>query len=302
MGKDTVTLRTALRASQLAAVATLLSLPAAADVPHYRATTLRTLTSADARQGVAADGRHVYAIGNFRITQLDASTGTPLRRWDGVSDENGPLIHLDSGLVHGDLLYAAHSNYPRRPMTSSVEIWDAETLRHVDSHSFGTVLGSLTWLDRHDGAWWATFANYDKVQPNDRQPYGETRNTQLVRMDDGFAIRERWTFPPALLKRFAPMSNSGGSWGDDGLLYVTGHDGGEIFVVRLPEYGSELEWVATVDAPDIDGQGIAWDRSSERVLWGIHKSKRTLVEMQVPPIDALPREDPSIVRDLRAQP
>jgi hypothetical protein len=59
-------------------------------------------------------------------------------------------------------LYAAHSNYPDWPMTSSMEIFDAETLQPVGSHSFGILYGSLTWVDWKDGHWWMTFANYDK--------------------------------------------------------------------------------------------------------------------------------------------
>ena len=44
-------------------------------------------------------------------------------------------------------IYAAHSNYPDWPMTSSLEIWDAETMKHIGTHSFGIQWGSLTWVD-----------------------------------------------------------------------------------------------------------------------------------------------------------
>ena len=37
------------------------------------------------------------------------------------------------------------------------------------------------------------------------------------------------------------MSNSGGTWGDDGRLYATGHDEGEVFALSLPTAGSVLE-------------------------------------------------------------
>jgi hypothetical protein len=46
-------------------------------------------------------------------------------------------------------------------MTSSLEIWDAATLKHIGNHSFGINWGSLTWADFCDGYWWMTFANYD---------------------------------------------------------------------------------------------------------------------------------------------
>ncbi|NIR39319.1 MAG: hypothetical protein GWO22_26155, partial [Actinobacteria bacterium] len=47
-------------------------------------------------------------------------------------------------------IYCAHSNYRYFPMTSSIEVWDADTLEHIGSHSIGIRLGSLTWLDKHD--------------------------------------------------------------------------------------------------------------------------------------------------------
>jgi hypothetical protein len=64
------------------------------------------------------------------------------------------------------------------------------------------------------------------------------------------------------------MSNSGGSWGPDGFLYLTGHDRGELYKVQLPTAGSVLELVATIPM-NIRGQGIAWDRSDPGVLYGI---------------------------------
>jgi hypothetical protein len=86
----------------------------------------------------------------------------------------------------GGKLYAAHSNYNESPMVSSIEIFDARTMEQVGTHSFGIERGSLTWLDRHDGAWGAAFANYDRVF--DGEVYRETNNTQVVQMDDDFDI------------------------------------------------------------------------------------------------------------------
>ena len=41
-------------------------------------------------------------------------------------------------------------------------------------------------------------------------------------MNDAFQILQRWTLPEEILARMTPMSNSGGSWGRDGFLYLTG--------------------------------------------------------------------------------
>ena len=131
-------------------------------------------------------------------------------------------------------------------MTSSLEIWDAATLEHVGSHSFGINWGSLTWVDFHDGYWWMVFANYDQPYGPDRTPYGRKAATQLIKFTQDFRMVEAWTLPKALLDKFALMSNSGGSWGPDGFLYLTGHDLGELYKMRLPTSGSVLELVATI--------------------------------------------------------
>ena len=79
------------------------------------------------------------------------------------------------------------------------------------------------------------------------------------------------------------MSNSGGSWGSDGYLYLSGHDDPEIYVMALPEAGSELDWLATVRLPGLNGQGIAWDRTSdENTLWAILRSTRQVLKIEMP--------------------
>ena len=227
----------------------------------------------EARQGVAVDERYFYAIGTREIGKYDKTTGKRVAKWR--ESEGGPIIHLDSGVIVDGKLYCAHSNYPGIPMTSSVEIWDAATLRHVGSHSFGIRWGSCTWVDRHDGHWWAAFAHYDKLKAKGLTDRG-TEWTTVVKFDDDWRELEAWVFPRELLRRFVPMSNSGGSWGPDGLLYTTGHDRPELYALRLPRAGSVLELVAVLPAA-LRGQGIAWDRSDPGVLYGIDRSKRQVI-------------------------
>lgn len=264
---------------------------------HVQADKLAEFETFDARQAVAVDSDAFYAVNNFRITKHEKISGRPLLQWDGVT-EGESLTHLDSAVVWDGKLFAAHSNYPYWPMTSSVEIWDTQTLEHIGSHSFGIALGSFTWLDRYQGYWWGAFGNYDKVQRGQEKPYGETRNTQVVKMDDAFNVLEAWTLPPAILQRMRPMSNSGGSWSEDGYLYLTGHDHPEIYVLQLPQFGSELEWIATVQVPDLNGQGIAWDRSgAKRELWGILKKDRKVFRWRIPGIAAHEtRKQGSVIR------
>ena len=250
----------------------------------YDARLIQQFEVSNARQGIAVDAGHFYAVNNFAISKHDKATGVAIAQWAGRV-EGAPLIHLDSLMELDGQLYASHSNYPVSPMTSSVEVWDAGTMRHVSSHSFGISRGSLTWLDRHNGFWWATFANYDKVQDGQMVPYGHTDNTQIAKLDDDFRVLQAWTLPLEILDRMRPMSNSGGSWGPDGMLYLTGHDLGEIYVMRIPDAGSILNWVATVKVPVLEGQGIAWDRSMPgRYLWAINKGDRKVLKIKMPEI------------------
>jgi hypothetical protein len=291
------------RAALAALTLAVLSCASAQDkVPVLEGKTLAVFDAPDAIQGVAVDAGHFYAIDNFRITKHDKASGKPVAQWDGVRKE-GPVIHLDSGVVLDGRLYAAHSNWPLWPMTSSVEVWDARSMAHVASYSFGIRIGSFTWLDRHGGFWWGTFANYNRIQPGAQAPYGYTMNTQMVKMDDRFQVLEAWTYPAVLLAKFETMSNSGGSWGPDGRLYITGHDHAEAYVMELPSAGSVLRWVATVKLPDIEGQGIAWDRStSEPVLYGIRRSKKQVVRMSVPLQSGEPRRERiGVVKQFPAQ-
>jgi hypothetical protein len=260
----------ALAGLALAAFATVPAAGAADRLPHAAraAQTLERRAVVDADQAVAVDAEHFYAIDDRAIAKHEKATGRQVARWEGPKD--GPIIHLDSGVVVDGRLYAAHSNYPQDPMTSSVEVWDVATMEHVDSHSLGIQLGSLTWLDRApDGAWWGTFANYNRVFGRSPVAYGNKYRTQVVRFADGWRVAEAFVLPDGIVDRFEDMSNSGGSWGPDGLLYVTGHDAGEAYAVEPPAMGSVMRWVDTVTL-ETTGQGIAWDRSAaEPTLYGI---------------------------------
>jgi hypothetical protein len=225
----------------------------------------------EANQGVGVDAAHFYAVDNQVIAKYDKKTGKLVKKWQG--DRKGPILHLDSAMLMDGKLYAAHSNYPDWPMTSSLEIFDAATMEPAGSHSFGIQYGSLTWVDWHDGHWWMTFANYDKPYGPDKSPYGRKANTLMVKFTKDFRPVESWTLPRQLLDRFEDMSNSGGSWGPDGYLYLTGHDPAELYRVRLPKQGSVLE-VVDIIPMNIRGQGIAWDRSQPGVIYGIIRATK----------------------------
>ena len=227
---------------------------------------LAELPVPEANQGVGVDERHFYAVDNRAIGKYDKATGKLVDRWEAAGD--APIVHLDSAMVMDGKLYAAHSNYPGWPMTSSVEIFEASTMEHVGTHGFGVRWGSLTWIDWHDGRWWMTFANYDQKIGPGQTPYGGKANTVVIEMTEGFEPIRSWSLPKEVLDRFGDMSNSGGSWGPDGFLYLSGHDPAEIYKMTIPQAGSVLELVEIVPL-NIRGQGIAWDRSQPGVIYGV---------------------------------
>ncbi|WP_429228397.1 hypothetical protein [Inquilinus ginsengisoli] len=249
----------------------LLAAPAWAEEPKpYPVEAVASFPASEARQAVAVDADSFYAINSRSIARYNRKTGARIAAWTEAKD--GPIVHLDSGVVVDGKLYTAHSNYPEWPMTSSVEIWDAATLKHVGTHSFGIDRGSLTWIDYRDGAWWGGFANYNRVFDRSPLAYGNKYATQIVRFDADWRVAEAWVLPPELLEKFGDMSNSGGSWGPDGRLWITGHDEPEVYALALPEAGSVLRWVGTAPL-DIAGQGIAWDRTQRGVIWGVVRDK-----------------------------
>jgi hypothetical protein len=163
----------------LAASPAAAPLAAVAEPPVFTATLARSYDTFDANQGVAVDDKYFYVVDNRSITKHDKATGQPLLQFAANGD--GPVIHMDSGAVVNGKLYAAHSNYSDYPMESSIEVFDTRTMRHLTTYSFGIFRGSLTWLDRHDGAWWAGFANYDVIPSGQTKPYGETYNQHTGR-------------------------------------------------------------------------------------------------------------------------
>ncbi|RIA45511.1 hypothetical protein DFR49_0031 [Hephaestia caeni] len=256
--------------------------PAATAVPSVTAVELVRWPAAEARQGVAADKEYFYPNANNRIGKYDRKTGRRVAQWEGP---RALFPHMNSCVVEDRELICAASNHPSVPMASVIEVFDTATLRHVRSIALPPIPGSLTWIERKGDDWYGGFANYPVERGG--EPGHDNRWTRLVRFDSHFRATGSWLFPDAVLARFAPMSNSGGSWGDDGLLYVTGHDRPEAYVMRLPKAGSVLEHVATVALPTA-GQAIAWDRTQPRVLWSLDRATNTVVASRVPPVPVTP--------------
>lgn len=235
----------------------------------------RRIPAAEARQGVAVRGDRLFAVNNSQIGEYDRRTGAKIAVWAG---DRRRFPHINSCTAAGKALVCASSNFPATPMASTVEIFDVAPLRHRRTIRPAGQAGSLTWVDRRQGFWWAAFANYDGLGG---APDRDHRATVLAKYDAFWRPRGVYRFPPDLLDRFKPNSASGGVFGGDGLLYVTGHDRPEIYALRLPKTGHVLEHVATFRAP-IQGQAIAW--GGGRTFYGISRAQAEIIEMRLPPI------------------
>ncbi|NGM48354.1 hypothetical protein G5B46_01910 [Caulobacter sp. 602-2] len=260
----------------IAALSLQAEVPAAsaAAAPARKAETVRRY-DAGASQGAAAGPGDVYAVSNWRIVRFDKKTGEKRAEWTG---DKARFPHINSCAVIARELVCASSNFPAVPQVSTVEIFDPMTLAHKRSISLGLGTGSITWVDRHDGAWWAMFANYDA---KGGEPPRDHRHTTLVKFDDQWRRLEAWALPASVLERIKPMSISGGGWGPDGRLYLSGHDLPELYVMQLPMGGGVLDHLDTI-AMEAEGQAIDWDESDKGMLYGITRRSREVLAMRVP--------------------
>lgn len=223
----------------------------------------------EAHQAVAVDSSSFIAIASRSIGRYDKQAPhQKLGSWTAPTGSH--ILHLNSGLILDGKLYCANSNWPKSPLKNSIEIFSADKLTHLKTLNFDESAGAINWVDRHHEHWWVAFAFYGD----------EVSKSHLIQFDDDWHEVARFTFPERVLKRFHPMSNSGGGFGPDGKLYVTGHDHAELYVLDVPADSTELKYVTTIPAP-ITGQGIAWDRTDSGVLYGIHRARKLVVKMNV---------------------
>lgn len=256
--------------------------------PGWRYEENRRFPAPEAGQGAAADREFIYAINNFTVAKYRKATGERVAVWEGGKD--GPLIHMNAGIVHDGRLYCAHSNYPGVPNLSSIEIFDTADLKHVGSHSLGRADGSLTWIERRDrsttlskagvsaapaGTWIACFVHYSK---RGGEPDRGPEWTQIVEFDDRWQRLRGWSLPADFMAHIGQRgySVSGGAFGPRGLLYATGHDHPELYALDFPMGGSSLKWVATIPIT-AEGQAFGWDPTDSGVLYTIHKRSREVI-------------------------
>lgn len=236
---------------------------------------LRRFPADEAKQGVAADDEFLYVISNTAIGKYRKTTGEKVAAWK--QEKGGPLSHLNAGIVHDGKLYCAHSNFPTIPSTSSVEIFDPQTMTHEGNISLGIAPGSLTWVDFHDGHWYACFAHYSKDKPRTgRGP----ESTEVVRYDTEWRRTRGWVFPAPMLEVFGGSSCSGGAFGPEGLLFATGHDAKILFALELPKSGAILKLVEQIPI-SAEGQAFCWDPTDETILYSLSRKASEVIVSRV---------------------
>lgn len=238
----------------------------AAAQPQFQ--TIQIFSAQEARQAVVAHGAFFYAIDNASIGKYDANTGQPVASWQ--APDTSHVQHLNSGFILNDTLFAAQSNYPDVPRTSSIEMWDANTLAYLGSRYFGQTDGAANWVLYHKGYWWVLFAHYTgKVA----EPGRSSKDTRLDKFAANWQQVASYCFPAQLVNRFQPKSLSGGAFGPDGYLYATGHDEAEVYQLQIPDKGNEIQWLQTLPV-ECEGQGIAWQGNK---LYTIKRNTKEVV-------------------------
>jgi hypothetical protein len=251
----------------------------APEVRRLTARTLRVFPAPEATQGAASDTRSFYAIGNSIIAKYEIASGRRAGEWSGP--RNGLIRHMNSCIAERGRIWCANSNYSQTPMGSSVEVFDAATLTHVDSHSLGMMdEGSLTWFDRYRDGWIAGFAHYDAAGG---VPFKNHRFSSVVTFDALWRRTGGWLFPATVLERMAPYAASGGAIGPDGWLYLLGHDRPEMYVVARPSMGPALIHVATIDL-EAEGQAFSWAQDGSRTVFTVDRRKGLVRRIEIPAV------------------
>ncbi|MBI1360958.1 MAG: hypothetical protein GC155_11830 [Alphaproteobacteria bacterium] len=244
------------------------------------ATTVRTYVAPEADQGVAVDAHSFYAIDNSMIAKYDIATGELQAGWAGPA--HGLIRHMNSCFAEAGKLWCANSNYSLTPMGSSIEVFDARRMTHIDSHSLGmTDEGSLVWFGRLDGGWIAGFAHYDETGG---LTFKDHRFSSVVTFDADWRRTGGWLFPADILERMAPHAASGGVIGPDGLLYVLGHDRQEMYVLARPDMGPVLIHVATISL-QAEGQAFSWSKAGDRTIYTVDRHHGQVLAISLPAVD-----------------
>jgi len=146
----------------------------------------------------------------------------------------------------------------------------------TSSVALGLGTGSLTWVERHDGAWWGMFANYDGR--GGEAPRATATPPWSVSTISGGA--ESWALLAAILERIAPMSISGGRWGPDGRFYLSPTTTPAL--CRRDPAGRRRARPCGDPGHGGRGSGDRLGRTTPGMLYGITRRTREILAMKEP--------------------
>lgn len=244
---------------------------------------LRVYQAPEARQGVATDRDHFYAITNRMIGKYRKSDGKRVDQWQ--DPEGGPFIHLNGGIVMDGMLYGFHSNFPQLPMTSSIEVFDLQPLRHRASIPLGVGHGSLVWAIPHPRTkeMWVGFGHYNgrggtPGVTNDQSRILVYRRERRGGREIWSATGEGYGFAKSIVDRWDGMTASGAIFLPDGRLLLTGHHAPEVHVASVPSAAAAIQLQAVIPSP-CEGQGIALD--ADGTFWQIQRKDGTVRQYRI---------------------
>jgi hypothetical protein len=285
--KDMLNLLRALSVVAVTAGAASAQPPARLQIPQYQpiapvalsATLVKEFSAPEARQGVAVDASHFYAVVNNVVAKYEKGNGARVAYW--ASPRGGLIRHINSCIADAAKLWCANSNFPETPMASSVEVIDSATMMHIESHSMGLMEeGSLTFFERLGAGWVAGFAHYDG---EGGLAYKNSAFAGISTFDADWRRTGGWMLPESVRVRMAPHAASGGGIGPDGYLYLLGHDRPEMYVLAKPSMGPVLLHLATIEI-DVAGQAFAWDKSAVRTIYAINRPTGSVRVFSIPEI------------------
>ena len=254
-------------------------------VQRLMAETLRVYEAPEADQGVAVDDEFFYPVDNSTIGKYRRDTGELVDRF--MTAPRGLLRHMNSCYAREGELWCANSNYSLTPMSSSVEVFDAETMEHSSSWSLGLMEeGSLTWFDDFGEDRIAGFAHYSG---NGGLEFKSSEFSGVVVFDREWRRKGGWQMPASVVERMAPYAASGGAIGPNGLLYLLGHDLPEMYVVARPTMGPVLIHVATIEL-EAEGQAFSFVPDGSGDIFAIDRRIGLVRHIALPEIGELPVE------------
>lgn len=219
-----------------------------------RFNTLITTTISNNAQGVATSAKYIFIIYNNLIEKYDKCTFELL-------DKIVPNAqHLNHGVIKDKVLYCIDN-----PLNGAnvIHMFNIDTMHYqgpVDmvDYSYNGVLSSI---DFYYSKWWCLYTFYEDL----------IYKTHLVVFDENWDVLRSWSFPIKIFDMIKPYNLSNIAWNRN-VLYCTAHRTSDIYMFKVFTTTDKVTYIGKM-ASNIDGQGIAWDKSDYNILYGLNGDK-----------------------------